>query len=362
MSVFLRFGDFSKKESRLYMRPLRIGLVGATGLVGRAIAEHLGQQVALPIEKVVPFASPASKGKPFCFRGQVHPVGCLEEDFSPELDLVFFDATDAVSRKWVPIFTSHGVWVIDNAAVFRLHTEAPLIVPEWNGAQLVEHVRAWKKNPDHVVPRLSGPNCTTVQLVLALQPFLDFGLKRLVISTYQSVSGAGQAALQELKQHAAALLTHELKLEPHVFPRSIALHCLPQVGALPKHSFETSEEAKVSAEVKRLLGLPELEVEVTAVRVPVLRGHAESIFLETEKDIDWECVHTALQNSQTLVQVEPFPTTEDIKDAGKVYVGRMRPGQRPSSGHVWCVADNLERGAAFNAVRMAEMWWSAFHP
>jgi aspartate-semialdehyde dehydrogenase len=283
--------------------------------------------------------------KPGCFKG---------------VDIAFFDASDAVSKEWVPRASEEGAWVVDNSASYRMESDVPLVVPEVNGKLVEEKV---KRGVKALSPReriIAGPNCTTVQLVVALKPLADrFGLKRLVVSTYQSVSGAGTAAMEELETQTSAALNDEL-LPPKAFSHPIAFNCIPQIGGFKDDGY-TSEEHKLMAETRKILGLPELRVSATAIRVPTLSCHGESVNVEFEKPVSVEAAREVLSKSPGIViRDEPgkmvYPM--GIEAAGKdpVYVGRLRKDPSVGNGlNFWVVSDNLRKGAALNAIQVGEI-------
>lgn len=332
----------------------RIAIVGATGAVGREMIAILENR-PFPISVCVPFASPRSRGKPITLRGRTYACHVLEKGCFQGIDFAFFDASDEVSREWVPEALAAGAWVIDNSGVHRMDSGTELSVPEVNGDRL-DQLAARGPQAKKLV---AGPNCTTVQLVTALKPLLDrYGLKRVCVSTYQSVSGAGTAAMDELQSQLRSVLAGG-KAEARVLKHPIAFNLIPQIGSFDADG-HTSEEKKVIQETRKILGLPELAISCTAVRVPTLACHAESVNVELAKDFELSDIRDAFSNAPGVrVEDEPsqfrYPMNRDGAGQDPVYVGRIR--RDPSHSHglqFWVVADNLRKGAALNAIQIAE--------
>ena len=347
----------------------RVGVVGATGAVGRVLLDVLETR-KFSVSELVPFASGRSVGKEVRFAGQAWKCRPLEAGCFDGLDWVFFDASDAVSRDWVPQAARAGAWVVDNSAAFRMDTDVPLLVPELNG-HLID--RAWKQvhegsAEDAAHARiLTGPNCSTVQLVMALAPLhREFGMKRVIVSTYQSVSGAGAAAVEELRSQTAQALQGNFTA-PKVLSHRIALNCIPQIGGFQADGF-TSEEKKIREESRKILDLPSLRISATAVRVPTEQCHGESVSVEFERPVSVERAREVLA-TQPGVQVLDSPADlvyplgvvgpGDAVSPGAgsdpVWVGRIRLDPAWDSGLAfWIISDNLRKGAALNAVQIAE--------
>ena len=350
---------------------LRVAIVGATGAVGRELLQILADR-EFPIKELIPFGSSRSQGKSIQFNDKTYRCKALQKGCFDGIDVAFFDATDAVSKEWAMHAAEAGAWVIDNSATYRMDSEVPLVVPEVNGHLLKE--RSPEKNPKDRL--IAGPNCTTVQLVVALKPILEnWGLKRVVVSTYQSTSGAGSAAMEELSRQTVAMF-NQSELESKVFPHQIAFNCIPQIGSFPKPGSDidpeyagyTSEEVKVMKETRKILGLPDLAITATAARVPTFSCHGESVNIETDRPIDINEVRAVLEKQDGIIVLdEPeksiYPMNVTIngdkvegatgKDA--VYVGRIRKDPSVKNGlNLWIVSDNLRKGAALNAVQIAE--------
>ncbi len=329
------------------MRTLdRVGVVGATGAVGSRLLAILEER-GFAVSELRPFASPRSRGKFVSFANQQWPCRELESGCFEGLSLVFFDASDEVSAKWVPEALAAGAVVVDNSATFRMDADVPLLVPEVNASQATS---AWASGQ-----RLfAGPNCSTVQLVMALAPLQCVaGLKRVVVSTYQSVSGAGTAAMHELQQQSLGGRAVE------VFPHRIAENLIPRIGGVRDGGF-TSEEDKLMRETQKILGTSPLPIVATAVRVPTLLCHAESVFVELERELSPEAARKLWSETSGVVvwddlALDLYPMNENASNQDVVAIGRIR--RDPSVPHglcFWVVSDNLRKGAALNAVQIAE--------
>ena len=282
--------------------------------------------------------------------------------------MAFFDASDAVSKDWVPEASEAGAWVIDNSATFRLEDDVLLLVPEVNGHLLEARIAKGVKNLKPRERILTGPNCSTVQMVVALRPIRDrWGLKRVVVSTYQSASGAGSAAMDELAAQAAGV--HSGKhVAPKAFAHQIAFNCIPHIGGF-KDDGSTSEEQKMIAESRKLLEMPKLRLSATAVRVPTFSCHGESINVECERSMTVQEVRAALKaQAGVILQDDPTNKTypmglpgadshvEGASGRDAVYVGRVRKDTSVDHGlNLWVVSDNLRKGAALNAIQIGEM-------
>lgn len=348
---------------------LTIAVVGATGAVGQELIRILRER-QFPVGQLIPFASPRSEGKIVAFDGTGLKCRVLGPSCFDGVDLAFFDASDAVSKEWVPQAAEAGAWVIDNSATFRMDSGTLLVVPEVNGAQMAERRQKGRSALSAKERIFAGPNCSTVQLVMALQPLHErFGLKRVVVSTYQSVSGAGMSAIDELKEQTLGVLAPKA-FQPRSFPHQIAFNCIPHIGGFGEDG-STSEERKMMAETRKILGLPDLSITATAVRVPTFNCHAESVNIELRKPFDLETVKNSLEKAPGVVvqdiparNVYPMGWAGDPRDfeevpsaAGRdaVYVGRIRRDPSLENGlNLWIVSDNLRKGAALNAVQIGE--------
>lgn len=338
---------------------LKIAVVGATGAVGRELFSILKER-SYPIRELIPFASSRSVGKTLQYNGQSVVCRELKPGCFQGVDLAFFDASDAVSKEWVPHAAEAGAWVIDNSATFRMDPNVPLVVPEVNGDLLKSRFRDGFKV-------IAGPNCSTVQLVLPLKVLRDrWGLKRVVVSSYQSVSGAGTAAMEELCVQTGAALNESFSA-PKSFAHQIAFNCIPQIGGFKADGY-TSEEQKIMTESRKILGLSELRITATAVRVPTLSCHGESVSVECERAVTPEEARAALASQEGIVLQDtperniypmgmPGEKSEVEGASGRdaVYVGRVRADGSVENGlNFWVVSDNLRKGAALNAVQIGE--------
>ncbi len=324
------------------MKKYKVALVGATGLVGRTAIQVL-EEKKLPISEIVFLASKKSAGSKIQFLGKDYIVQELnEQSFDQGFDFAIFSAGGDVSKQYAPIAASKGVIVIDNSSAFRMDKDVPLVVPEVNSEDIKDN---------HGI--IANPNCSTIQAVVALKPLDDkYKIKRIVYSTYQAVSGAGQKGIEDLKN------TLEGK-ENKKFPHSIANNCLPHIDVFLDNGY-TKEEMKMIEETKKILHNPKLKVTATTVRVPVLNSHSESINIEFKNDFDIQELKELLKNSPGIIlqddienNIYPLATTSNGTD--EVYVGRIRRDNTVKYGiNLWVVADNIRKGAASNAVQIME--------
>ncbi len=324
---------------------LVVAIVGATGAVGEQMLEVL-QERKFPVERVVPLASARSAGVNITWRGRSVKVEELTADSFDGVDLAFFSAGAAISEEFGPIAVEAWTVVVDNSRAFRMVPQIPLVVPEVNPHALEGEVKL-----------VANPNCSTIQVVAALAPLHAVaGLKRVVFSTYQSASGGGREAMDELRDQAVALLNFGT---PPVkqFQRRLAFDVLPQIDRFEPDGF-TREEHKMVFETRKIMDLPDLPVCATCVRVPVFVGHAVSVNAEFDRPIDVETARAALEAAEGIELYdgyESYPMTADVVGSDPVHVGRVRTD--PSVPHglaLWVVADNLRKGAATNAVQIAE--------
>jgi aspartate-semialdehyde dehydrogenase len=327
-----------------------VGVVGATGAVGREIVKTLKQR-EFPVGRLRLFASERSVGETVEFGRREIPVQALHPDVFEDLDLALFSAGAAVSLDMATEAADRGCVVVDNSSAWRGDPLVPLVVPEVNPDDLADF-----ENRNIV----ANPNCSTIQMVVALKPIADkVGLRRVVVTTLQSVSGAGQKGIDELSSQVRQLF-NGLPAQPTVHSHQMAFNCIPQIGAFREDGY-TDEEWKLVAETRRLLGLPDLEVSPTAVRVPVFCGHAESIQVQTLEPISADEVRELLTASPGIeVLDEPgesvYPTPFGVTGKDAVRVGRIRkdPFQEDVL-NLWVVADNMRKGAALNAVQILEL-------
>lgn len=325
---------------------MNIGIVGATGLVGEKLLAILEER-NFPINQLMLFSSEKSAGQKISFKGEEIEVKSLSKDCFKNLDLVFFALDDKLAKEWIPIARKECI-VIDKSSAYRLDKEVPLIVPEVNGHQLKEH-----KN------LIANPNCTTIPLVMVLAPLHQtFGLKRVIVSTYQSVSGAGRNAIEEYLYEIEVLAYGDKisKDKEAVFPAPIAANLIPQIGKFDKDGY-SSEERKVIEETRKILQLPQLPISATCVRVPCKIGHCEAVNIEFAQAVDISKVKKTLKTAGLVVMDdEAYPMPVNIENSDNVYVGRIRKDHAFDNGIVlWLGTDNLRKGAATNAVQIAEL-------
>ena len=328
------------------MKKFNVAIVGATGLVGQELLDTLEKR-QFPIETLELLASEKSAGQVLMFNQKPVKVKALTEESFKNIDFALFSAGSSISEKFAPIAAKAGAVVIDNTSFFRMKKDVPLVVPEVNGEAT--------KNHNGII---ANPNCSTAQLVMALKPIHDeFNIERVVISTYQSVSGAGKEALQELESHSRYNLAGK-EAEAEVFPHSMSFNVIPQIDVFQENGY-TKEEMKMIEETKKILD-PNIKVTATAVRVPVFISHSEAVNIQTTKPIDIEKLRTILDNFNGVTVLDDpssltYPTPKDVAGKDDVYVGRIRKDvSLENAVELWIVADNLKKGAALNAVQIAE--------
>lgn len=321
---------------------MKIAVIGVTGMVGGVMLEVLKER-NLPITEFIPVASERSVGKEIEFKGSNYKIVSMADGVAAFPEIAIFSAGGGVSKEWAPKFAAAGTFVIDNSSAWRMDADKPLIVPEINADELSES--------DKII---ANPNCSTIQMVVALNPIhKKYGIKRLVISTYQSVSGTGVAAVRQMNDE------REGKEAIMVYPYPIDQNCLPHGGDFTEDGY-TTEEIKLVNETRKILRDDSIQVTATVVRVPVVGGHSESVNIETERPFDLsELVDLLKQTPGVVVQNDhskneyPMPFYAQHKD--DVYVGRIRRDNSIEHGlNMWIVSDNLRKGAATNAVQIAE--------
>jgi aspartate-semialdehyde dehydrogenase len=329
---------------------MRVAVVGATGVVGSTILEVLRER-SFPADEVVPFASERSAGKTIEWGDRELTVQALSDEGIQGFDLALFSAGSITSEEWAPRFASAGAVVVDNSSQWRMHDDVPLVVSEVNPEALSSH--------NGIV---ANPNCTTMQMVVALKPILDaVGIERIVMSSYQSVSGTGKNAVDELHAQAKAITDGEEPPPPTVYPHRIAFNVVPQVERFKEGDDYTTEERKVMAETRKILGRDDIGISATCVRVPVLVGHSESVNVQTREPLSPEACREVLAAAPSVVVVDDpadgiYPLAIDAAGRDDVLVGRIR--RDPSHErclNLWIVGDNLRKGAATNAVQVAEL-------
>jgi aspartate-semialdehyde dehydrogenase len=325
----------------------RVAVVGATGAVGRTMLEILRER-AFPAREIVPFASERSAGQRVA---DELTVRALSEDEIDGFDIALFSAGSSVSRDWAPRFAARGAVVVDNSSYWRMHDDVPLVVSEVNPEALESH--------NGIV---ANPNCTAMQALVVLKPISDaVGLERIVFSSYQSTSGTGKRAVEELETQTRAILSGTEPPAPGVYPHQIAFNVLPQVETFRDGDDYTTEERKVIAESRKILGLPDLRITVTCARVPVRNCHSESLNVETREELSPEECRTLLAGAPGVVVVDDpaagrYPLASEASGRDEVFVGRIRRDEsNPRTLNMWIVGDNLRKGAATNAVQIAEL-------
>lgn len=326
----------------------KVGVVGATGMVGQAFM-HLLEERKFPLSELRPFASENSLGKKILCQKQHWDCQVLKPGCFEGLDFVFFSSGDDISLEWAPQAAKSGAIAIDNSAAFRMNPDHILAVPEVNG-----HLLSADMKPQVI----ANPNCSTIQLVVALKPLLNrFGLKEVRVSSYQAVSGAGQAGYDELLQQTEDYKNPNPKNSAFVKP--ILFNVIPQIGSFGDNGY-TSEEMKVMNETRKILDQPKLKVSAFTVRVPALNAHSESVWVTLDKEVTREEVLGALESFEGLVvQDDPknshYPTPREVSGQDPVYVGRIhRDLEDPKTWLMWVVSDNLKKGAALNGIQIAE--------
>jgi aspartate-semialdehyde dehydrogenase len=326
----------------------RVAVVGASGAVGEVMIRLLEER-KFPIGSIQFLASERSAGKTVEFAGERHPIEPLTPDAFAGVEIVLSSTPAAVSRQFSPIAARAGAVVVDNSSAFRMEPDVPLVVPEVNPHEVARHRGI-----------IANPNCSTIQMVVALKPLHDaFRIRRVVVSTYQSVSGAGQKGMHELQAQTAAMVAGQEPPPPAKFAHPIAFNCIPQIDDFLDNGY-TKEEMKMIHETRKILGDATIEVCPTCVRVPVVFSHSESILIETERRITPEAARAHWSRAPGVTVVDdpaarryPLPIAAAHRD--DVFVGRIRQDpSRPNALLFWCVSDNLRKGAATNAVQIAE--------
>lgn len=334
---------------------LHVAVVGATGAVGQQMIATLEDR-NLPISKLTLLSSARSAGKKVLFKGEEITVQEATPESFEGVQIALFSAGGSISKELAPEAVKRGAIVVDNTSAFRMDENTPLVVPEVNEEDLKAHNGI-----------IANPNCSTIQMVAALEPLRQsFGLQRVIVSTYQAVSGAGAVAINELKEQAKAILNDE-PFTPEVLPvksdekhYQIAFNAIPQIDKFQDNGF-TYEEMKMINETKKIMHMPELEVAATCVRLPVVTGHSESVYIELEQDgVTVDQVKQLLAEAPGIVlQDDPenqvYPMPADCVGKRDVFVGRIRKDLNKDNGfHMWIVSDNLLKGAAWNSVQIAE--------
>jgi aspartate-semialdehyde dehydrogenase len=321
---------------------MRIAVVGATGLVGGKMMQVLSER-NFPVTEFIPVASAKSVGQNVTFGGKEYQVISMEEAISRKPDIALFSAGGSTSKEWAPKFAEVGTVVIDNSSAWRMEPNVKLIVPEVNAGVL--------QKTDKII---ANPNCSTIQMVVALKPLHDqYKIKRVVVSTYQSVTGTGKKAVDQLMNERKGIEGER------AYPYTIDLNLLPHIDVFLDNGY-TKEEMKMVLETKKIMGDENIQVTATTVRVPVIGGHSESVNIEFENEYELADIRTLLERSPGIVVIDDvanlkYPTPLYAHDKDEVFVGRIRRDEsQPKTLNMWIVSDNLRKGAATNAVQIAE--------
>jgi len=327
-----------------------VAIVGATGAVGEQMREVLEERV-FPVGELRLLASERSAGQFLEFRAERLRVEVLREDSFENVDIALFSAGRSVSEKFVPQAVAAGAVVIDNSPQFRMDADVPLVVPEVNPVEIGRYRERGI---------IANPNCSTIQMVVALKPIHDVArIRRVVVSTYQSVSGAGRMAMEELSHQTIAIFNGR-DLPRHKFPHQIAFNCIPHIDAFLDNGY-TKEEMKMVHETRKILNDDSIGITATAVRVPVFCGHSEAVNVETERKLTAADVKAILRDAPGILlcdepQSDVYPMAIDAVGKEATYIGRVREDESIANGiNLWVVADNLRKGAALNAVQIAEI-------
>jgi aspartate-semialdehyde dehydrogenase len=328
------------------MKEPRVAIVGATGMVGQEMKKVL-EQVDFPLKDLKLLASERSRGRSFDFRGKTIDVEVLDERSFIDVDIALFSAGASISKKFAPVAAAAGAVVIDNSSAFRMDPEVPLVVPEVNAGEAQKHKGI-----------IANPNCSTIQLVVVLYPLhKEFTILRVVVSTYQSVSGTGKEAVEELRQQIRDI-EEGRKVSVDVYAHQIAYNVLPHIDVFLDNDY-TKEEMKVVDETRKIMGEPDLPVTATAVRVPVFVGHSESVNVQFAGPVEPREAREVLARAPGVEVIDDpaknlYPLAIDCEGKDPCYVGRIRKDHSAENAlNMWIVSDNLRKGAALNAVQIA---------
>ena len=327
---------------------MKVEVVGATGLVGTKMLQVLAER-NFPVTALVPVASEKSVGKEVEFKGKKYKVVSMADGIAAKPAVAIFSAGGITSLEWAPKFAEAGITVIDNSSAWRMDPSKPLIVPEINADILTAN--------DKII---ANPNCSTIQMVVALNPLhKKYGIKRIVVSTYQSVTGTGVKAVEQLKGERLKEVKGETTEYPMAYKYPIDLNVIPQIDVFLDNGY-TKEEMKMGKETCKIMRDDSIRVTATTVRIPVMGGHSEAVNVEFEKDFKLDEVKSFLQSSPGIVVVDDlanqqYPMPMDAHEKDDVFVGRLRRDEsQPNTLNMWVVSDNLRKGAATNAVQIAE--------
>lgn len=321
---------------------MKVAVVGATGLVGTVMIQVLEER-KFPVTEFIPVASEKSVGKEVEYKGKKYKIVGMEEAIAMKPDVAIFSAGGETSTEWAPKFAAAGTTVIDNSSAWRMDPAKKLVVPEINANELSKE--------DKII---ANPNCSTIQMVLALAPLhRKYNIKRIIVSTYQSVTGTGVKAVQQLENERLGI-SGEM-----AYKYAIDKNCIPQCDVFIENGY-TKEEMKLMNEPKKIFSDDSLRITATAVRVPVVGGHSESVNVEFASDFDIDEVRNILKNAPGIILKDDirnfeYPMPKDSQNKNEVFVGRLRRDEsNPNSLNMWIVADNLRKGAATNAIQIAE--------
>lgn len=327
---------------------MNVAIVGASGAVGQELLKVL-DQTNFPVDNLKLFGSSRSAGTKYTWRGREYTVIELQDnDDFKGIDIAFVSAGASTSKKYADTITRHGALMIDNSSAFRMDDDVPLVVPEVNGDDAFDAPRRI----------IANPNCTTIQMVVALKPIMDLaGIERVHVATYQAASGAGAQAMQELiDQYADIAAGREPKIEK--FAHQLAYNIIPHVDVFMPNGY-TKEEMKMFNETRKIMHAPDIRVSATCVRVPVLRAHSEAVWVQTKRPVEIDEVRRAMSETDGIVMMDDpeanvYPMPLDLQGCNPVYVGRLRADLADDCGLTfWCVSDQIRKGAALNAVQIA---------
>jgi aspartate-semialdehyde dehydrogenase len=331
------------------MKKYKVAILGATGLVGQEFLKILEQR-NFPISDIILTASSNSEGKKILFKDEYFTVKEAKKDIFKGIDIIFSSAGSSISKNLLPEVTNKETIAIDNTSAFRMYNDVPLVVPEVNPEDL--------KNHNGII---ANPNCSTIQLVVALKPLQDYiPIKRVIVSTYQAVSGAGYKALNEMYQQIKDKFENKnIKYDKTVLPQVIAFNVIPHGGNFLDNDY-TEEEIKIVNETRKIMHLPELKITATSVRVPVINSHSETVNIEFEKELSPEKAKELLSSFKGIKLIDnpknkEYPMPINVSGKDEVFVGRVRKDTSCDNGlNMFVVADNIRKGAALNAVQIAE--------
>ena len=322
---------------------MKVAVCGVTGLVGTVMCKVLEER-NFPIDEFIPVASERSIGKEIIFKGKTYKVVSMEDAINAKPDIALFSAGGSTSLEWAPKFAAIGTTVIDNSSAWRMHEEVKLIVPEVNADQLTDE--------DKII---ANPNCSTIQMVVVLKPLHDaYNIKRVIVSTYQSVTGTGVKAVEQMMNEREGI--DGVKAYPH----QIDMNIIPQIDVFTDNLY-TKEEMKMVKETCKIMRDDSIKVTATTIRIPVMGGHSESVNIEFENEFELADVFETLSKAEGVVVVDDpsnqkYPMPMDAHGKDEVFVGRIRKDEsQPNTVNMWIVADNLRKGAATNAVQIAEL-------